>query len=302
MNDSPSDETVRSPLSDAESCRFICKVKDHAVSGEWFSLYEDDAYKCLFTHPQPKAGQMAKYYASDEYLSHNKTNSGLFAKLFYMAQLYTIRRKYRLLKTQLPSPKNKLLDFGCGTGEFAGFVKSKKWDVTCTEPSEKAASYARKEHHLDVYEDLETLPQEKTFDAITAWHVLEHVHEPGKTLEKLRALLNDDGCLILALPNYKSTDARFYKEMWAGLDVPRHLYHFSPESVQILSETHGFEIIRVKRMMLDAFYVSLLSEQYFKTGFAGIPGALAFGLWSNITALISKNRCSSLIYILKKRS
>nr|WP_315816310.1 methyltransferase domain-containing protein [Paraflavitalea speifideiaquila] len=88
-------------------------------------------------------------------------------------------------------------------------------------------------------------------------------------LDQLKVLLKPGGVLLIAVPNYTSHDAGFYQEYWAAYDVPRHLYHFSPASMQVLLQQHGLVLKSVKPMWFDSFYVSLLSEQY-KTGKAGM--------------------------------
>src|SRR5204863_7031109 len=85
-----------------------------------------------------------------------------------------------------------------------------------------------------------------SFDAITLWHVLEHVHQLHQTMNQLKNLLKENGRLIIAVPNYTSLDAKIYKENWAAYDPPRHLYHFSPQSMKILAEKNGMKILYCK--------------------------------------------------------
>src|SRR5690606_26675326 len=94
---------------------------------------------------------------------------------------------------------------------------------------------------LQPIEDLHSLIP-GAFDAIVLWHVLEHVHDLHDYMKKFRELLTADGVLIIAVPNYTSTDAKIYKEYWAAYDVPRHLYHFSPGAMKKLVEKHGMVI------------------------------------------------------------
>jgi 2-polyprenyl-3-methyl-5-hydroxy-6-metoxy-1,4-benzoquinol methylase len=100
------------------------------------------------------------------------------------------------------------------------------------------------------------------FDAITMWHVLEHVHDLSAYIQQLKSILRDNGKILIAVPNYTSLDAKIYQQYWAAYDVPRHLYHFSPRSVQMLMEKHGLKIIQYKPMWYDSFYISLLSSKY----------------------------------------
>ena len=138
-----------------------------------------------------------------------------------------------------------------------------------------------------------------SFDVITLWHVLEHVHDLHGYLASFHRLLKHDGVLVIAVPNYTSYDAKVYKDVWAAYDVPRHLYHFSPKSMEILLKTHGFKLEQIKPMWFDSFYVSMLSEKY-KNGNGNIIKAFYHGLVTDVKTLFNKKACSSVIYIVKK--
>ncbi len=131
------------------------------------------------------------------------------------------------------------------------------------------------------------------------WHVLEHVHQLHEYVEQLKNLLAENGRLLVAVPNFTAYDASHYREHWAAYDTPRHLYHFSPASMKQLMQQHGLEVMQTKPMWFDSFYVSMLSEQY-KNGKGNIIKAFLIGLVSNVKALFDKEKCSSVIYVIKK--
>ena len=135
------------------------------------------------------------------------------------------------------------------------------------------------------------------FDVITMWHVLEHVHDLDMYIYRLKQLLKPDGVLVIAVPNYKSYDAEFYKEHWAAFDVPRHLWHFSQTAIHRLFATELMKVVKTIPMKFDAFYVSLLSEEY-KTGKKNFIKAVISGIKSNKEAKRT-GEYSSLIYVLK---
>ena len=135
------------------------------------------------------------------------------------------------------------------------------------------------------------------FDVITMWHVLEHVHDLDMYIYRLKQLLKPDGVLVIAVPNYKSYDAEFYKEHWAAFDVPRHLWHFSQTAIHRLFATELMKVVKTIPMKFDAFYVSLLSEEY-KTGKKNFIKAFSRGIKSNKEAKRT-GEYSSLIYVLK---
>ena len=129
------------------------------------------------------------------------------------------------------------------------------------------------------------------------WHALEHIPNLKDTIKNLKRILSNEGYLIIAVPNYKSFDAQYYKKYWAAYDVPRHLYHFSKVSIKNIFEEYGFELLRIKPMYFDSFYVSMLSEKY-KRGKINYIKAFFIGLCSNIYGLFKKEY-SSHIYVLK---
>lgn len=297
-NDSPQ---VKCPIFPNEHVNPLFEIVDYAVTKETFRIYETRDLGFRFTFPIPSVEDSFKYYDDESYISHSKTSATLKDKLFHIARLYTLGMKKRVINFNFKGEKKRLLDLGCGSGDFAAKMKHSGWEVVGVEPAEKARIFASGEHGLDVFQSLDNLPNNTTFSVITAWHVLEHIHDIEDSLAKIHHLLDDDGILVVALPNFTSFDAGFYKQVWAGYDVPRHLYHFSANSITRLAQQHGFELKQMRRMWLDAFYVSLLSESYMNTGFAGYLGAFIIGLWSNISAIFKKEKCSSIIYVFSKR-
>jgi SAM-dependent methyltransferase len=131
------------------------------------------------------------------------------------------------------------------------------------------------------------------------WHVLEHVPNINKTISNINRILQKDGIAIIAVPNHKSWDTKYYQEFWAAWDVPIHLWHFSKETIEKIFQKHDLKLIKTKPMIFDSFYVSLLSEE-FKTGKKNFISGFLIGLISNIIGIISKRGHSSTIYIFKK--
>ena len=270
------------------------KTKDYAVSGEEFKLLYDETLKMLVTKPQPL--DIDKYYRSDDYISHTDASRSLFEKIYQVVKKYSLSKKVRLIK-KYSSDGKTLLDVGAGTGDFLLTAKSKDWDVEGVEPNHDAKIRAQ-EKGIDLYPSLGTLPK-KRYDVITLWHVLEHLPNLDDQINKLVVLLNEKGTLVIAVPNFKSYDAQHYQNYWAAYDVPRHLWHFSKEAIEKLFYGHGMKVVKVKPMIFDSFYVSMLSEKY-KTGSQNYFRAFVVGFLSNVKAWSSKEY-SSHIYILKRR-
>ncbi|MGK0378874.1 MAG: 2-polyprenyl-3-methyl-5-hydroxy-6-metoxy-1,4-benzoquinol methylase [Patiriisocius sp.] len=269
-------------------------TKDHFKTGESFDLFLDSKRELLITCPQPSIENLERYYDSEEYISHNDEAKGLMAFLYKAVKKYSLSNKVKLVNS-LSADKSTLLDIGAGTGEFCKSIFENGWNVQGVEPSTKARELA-KTKGLDLKESIDDYTGNK-FTVITLWHVLEHLPDLQKTLLKIEALLEKDGVLIIAVPNYKSYDAHYYKEFWAAFDVPRHLWHFSRESMNVIF-SNDLRLTKTKPLLFDSFYVSLLSEKY-KSNASFSLKALLVGLWSNLKALRTKEH-SSLIYCYRK--
>lgn len=272
-------------------------VKDHSVSGEVFQLLYDDEFDMLVTSPQPSEDELPKYYKSQDYISHTDTQRNLFEKLYHFIRRISLKKKLKLINLFF-SEEKMLLDIGCGTGEFLKITQQNNWTVFGIEPNEKARSIANKKTNNSV-SDIEELSNFKpqSFDVITLWHVLEHLPRLEEHISILKSLLKSNGTLIIAVPNYKSYDAKYYKEFWAAYDVPRHFWHFSQTSISKLFEKENMYIENRLPMKYDSYYVSLLSEKY-KSGWMNIFNAFRIGWLSNFKAKQS-TECSSLIYCIK---
>ena len=268
-------------------------VKDHAVSGETFSIKKHPEFNMWITEPIPK--ELEAYYQSEDYISHTDASQTFFQKIYQRVKRYSLNKKVRLLD-RYTKGNGKLLDYGAGTGAFVQQAILGGWEAKGVEPN-KAARERAKEKGLDLLKSWEGLTQ-SDFDVITLWHVLEHIPDLQGSIEQLKRLLKPNGILILALPNFESWDAKHYGAFWAGYDVPRHLWHFSKDAVDSLFSSSGFELLKTHPLYFDAYYVSLLSEKY-RSGKMRWVAAIFNGLRSNLKAMTS-GEYSSLIYVLKK--
>ena len=236
--------------------------RDHLLSSEEFELWKCKSCGFIFTQHVPPPDEIGKYYRSQDYVSHSDTRQGLMNKVYHMARNIMLGRKFRMID-QVAQGK-KMLDIGTGTAYFPAYMKGKGYRVAGVEIDNKAREFAKKEFGLTVYSPEQFLDNHinEKFDVITLWHVLEHLDDFNLYLKKMLEHLEEEGTLVIALPNCTSLDARFYKEFWAGYDVPRHLWHFTPSSFKMLAEKHGLVISKMKRLPLDPFYNSMLSEKY----------------------------------------
>src|SRR6188474_1306048 len=273
------------PVCGSAGISEVFKVKDNTVSQEYFEIYHCRNCQVRFTQNSPSEVSIGAYYKSEDYISHTDTSKGLINRIYRFVRNFSINQKKNLVEKNTGLENGTLLDVGSGTGHFAAAMKNEGWQVTGLEPDEGARAVAGKEHSLNLLPSvaLFNLP-EKKFNAITLWHVLEHVHDVKKYIQTFKKLLAENGKLFIAVTNYTSYDAEKYKEYWAAYDVPRHLYHFAPASMKRLMEKHGLKIISYKPMWYDSFYVSLLSSKY-KNGKSNFFGAGWVGFISNLKAL-----------------
>ena len=275
----------------------VCK--DYTVSQENFNIVSCKSCGFKFTNPRPENSVIGDYYKAEEYVSHSNTTKGVVNKLYHSVRNYTLKQKLKLISSYVS--RGTMLDYGCGTGMFLNVCKNDGWETYGMEPDDNARKMSI-EKGLDVFSDKDKVSNrivDKKFNAITLWHVLEHVTDMEATLSFFKSKLNDDGVLIIAVPNHVSYDAQYYKEFWAAYDVPRHLHHFDINSMTSLVEKAGFKFKESKPMKFDSFYVSMLSEKY-KTGSVNLVKSFLVGLTSNFKAK-DTHSYSSTIYIFKHK-
>jgi 2-polyprenyl-3-methyl-5-hydroxy-6-metoxy-1,4-benzoquinol methylase len=279
---------------DISNKKHFLTVKDYSVSKETFDLYYEETLDMLITHPQPSLENLGKYYESEDYISHTDNKRSLFEKLYHFIKSIALKNKLNLINSLQPN-KGRILDIGAGTGDFLSVAKNDGWQTIGVEPSDRAKAIAKRKgvSFVSATSELEN----HSFDVISMWHVLEHIPELDKQIKELKRLLKPTGTLIIAVPNFKSFDAKHYGKFWAAYDVPIHFWHFSKTAIKLLFEKEEMKLEKVLPMKFDSFYVSLLSEKY-KSGKMNFVKAFFIGLQSNWKA---KNNFeySSHIYILK---
>ena len=288
------------PWCDSDNNHQFLKLKDYFLTQEDFEILECNDCKLLFTTPCPAPDKIGDYYKSEEYLSHNDEKRSLFARIYNIVKKTNIKNKFNIAVGNKQSAV-RILDIGCGVGDFLNYAKEKGCKITGIEPNDDARKIAEKKLNIKVFSpaELENLP-DNSFDIITMWHVLEHVADLKTEIHHLQRLLKNDGRLILALPNYKSFDAEYYKDKWAAYDVPRHLNHFSRTSIENIFKETKFQLTDIKPLKWDSFYISMLSEQYLGNGNSFIKGTITG--WKSNRKAKNSGEYSSLVYILIKNS
>jgi 2-polyprenyl-3-methyl-5-hydroxy-6-metoxy-1,4-benzoquinol methylase len=283
-------EINQCPITGAKQVISSLETQDYFGNGEHFTIKFFDS-QIGVTSPQPDADEILNYYKSNSYVSHGASRGFFFDTVYALLRRLNLRHKFRLI----PSGKKsiKLLDYGCGTGAFLAYARNKGVQVTGLEPDQDARAHIAAD--INTYHSLDELPTE-TYDVITLYHVLEHVHDPNALLRELTKRLKPNGQLHIALPNYGAFEATHYQQYWAAYDVPRHLYHFNKQAVEQLCHINQLKLVNIEKLSFDSYYVSLLSEQYKKSKFAALR-ATWYGFISNMKAR-NKQNYSSLIYII----
>ena len=295
------------PICNSSKTSKAFDAVDHFSTKEAFPIYDCSSCGFRFTNKFPSDDSIGRYYDSPDYISHSDSKTGLINRLYHFFRKQMLGKKVNLVAKQVgPRLKDniRILDIGSGTGYFLNAAKEKGYTVTGIEKDSNAREQAIINFRLDIKDEQSLWSIEnESFDVITLWHVLEHMENLNEVVAKIKSILKPDGVMILALPNHNSHDAKKYKGYWAAYDVPRHLWHFTPDSVEKLLSKHQFNIIKQKTMPLDAFYISMLSEKYRGSGsLMQYLRACSVGTIGYLRSLSDINQSSSVIYIAKKIS
>ena len=270
---------------------------DYLVSQKPFAIQQCSQCSFRLTNPRPDASEIGSYYKSDQYISHNDEGGGLISSVYRGVRSYTLKQKLRLINRLNDGP-GRLLDVGCGTGAFLETVKTGKWTVVGMEPDANARLISAQKINGTIAPDLMSVATDEPFDVITLWHVLEHIPDLANTIQLLNRLITSTGAVVIAVPNSDSYDAKFYQQHWAAYDVPRHLHHFTPTTIEPLFRKHGFVLAEKRPMLFDAFYIAMLSSRY-RTGKTNYAESVRVGLTSNARAKRT-GQASSIIYVFRK--
>jgi 2-polyprenyl-3-methyl-5-hydroxy-6-metoxy-1,4-benzoquinol methylase len=271
--------------------------------GAWnFKMCSNEACELVWLDPMPRAEEMPKLYS--EYLTHtpegnagpavrlyNAVRNGILAVAFGYEKVgakenrrlfYRVLSKVRDLKERMggevmwldASLRGRLLDVGCGNGEFIAHMRDLGWQVVGLEPDADAVLAATGTLGLDVRQGSleDTDFPAASFDAITMNHVVEHLPEPEETLRRCLGLLRPGGLLVMVTPNaYSLGHAKFGMD-WRGLEPPRHFYLYNPKSIRALVTRAGFAVRSLRTTAKGAMYLLALSRMARRTRLSGKAG------------------------------
>ena len=220
-------------------------------SGLWFVVVQCQQCGLCFTNPRPAQPSISRFYP-ESYQPHRSPTQrrGKFRLLSAKRLGLTWVHRNNERQTLPAHGQRRLLDFGCGGGSYLQRMHKQGWTVTGLDVSEKAVLRIRDELGLEAFAG--TLPhpalKPASFDVITMWHALEHVHDPLRVLRDARSLLAPGGKLLVAVPNIDSLPFRWFGGSWFGLDLPRHLTHFTPWTLTLMLQRAGYRPGHVKML------------------------------------------------------
>ena len=218
----------------------------------------------VYQNPRPTLAEMGQHYPPeyDSYVDHavQKRNP-----LLQRAIDYGFNKRCRYVTKR--KAQGKLLDIGCAAGSFLlAMQRQGNWQVQGVEITPAVAQMARERHGLDVFTG--TLEEahfaDASFDAVTMWDVLEHLHDPLAGLQEIHRILKPDGVLVIRVPNLASWDAKLFGAAWAGLDAPRHLYVFTPQTLSDMLAKAGFETLE-HSCAIGSYVTFVLSVRFWLT-------------------------------------
>lgn len=228
------------------------------IPNQEFTIVSCDDCGFRFLNPRPDENSIVPFYESEDYdpFLSTKNNFSLGDTVYSMVREYSLWRKRLLIESFFRSGRS--LDVGCGTGEFLHTLQKYGWQVEGVEAAEHSRMHVRK-FGIPVYPSLGEVPP-GTYQVVTLWHVLEHLHRLNESVDQLQTHIAPGGVLIIAVPNVESWDAKRYQESWIALDTPRHLYHFDALDVQKLFSRSDLRLIETRGLWLDTIYNVLYSE------------------------------------------
>jgi 2-polyprenyl-3-methyl-5-hydroxy-6-metoxy-1,4-benzoquinol methylase len=284
------------PWCKSENARSYIKLQDYFLTNDAFEVMECQSCHLLFTTPRPTPDKIDAYYQSEKYYSHQENKNGFIPHIYEAVKTVNLKNKLRMATHGIEN--GKILDIGCGVGDFLFKAKQSGWKVTGIEPSPNASKIAshKLQSQILLPSQISSL-EDESFNLITMWHVLEHVDDLNAQIKELHRLLKPNGRLVLALPNFMSYDADYYKDKWAAWDVPRHLNHFCRSSMDSVFSS-SWKKENVEKLLWDSYYISFLSEQYEGHSLALLRGVFR-GFVSNWKAK-KTGEYSSLVYFYRK--
>jgi hypothetical protein len=237
---------------------------------------------CDFSYldPRPSKKDISFYYDTN-YHPYQNRNKNIFTYIYRCAQTITFYWKRRVIR-KFSYNGRKLLDIGAGSNNFITYISRFKYSCS---------SYDEFSSGVD-YNSLNQIHKKK-YDHITLWHSIEHIHDIDILFKTIVEISKDTTYLYIACPNYNAIERTLLHENWPAYDPPRHLYHFTFNSMQKLLRKYNFKIISTSIMLQDTFFNILLSKNI------NIIRKIYLIIYSITVIMFNKKNASSILYICK---
>ncbi|MDP2209410.1 MAG: class I SAM-dependent methyltransferase [Bacteroidota bacterium] len=235
--------------------KFTAYDRNFNTTGRVFKIIECHTCGVSQTLPLPDLTELIQYYP------HIYYPTGSTSEMYYKNHIERFQVD-KLKKIQTYSQTGRLLDIGCGVGHFIRTALNQGYVAEGVEFSEAAAAVGREQWNLKIVSGdfLSNEFKPESFDIITLWQVLEHVRQPREVLLKIHNLLKPNGLLVIAVPNFASIQAKLFRNRWYHLDVPRHLFHYSPESLTNILDNCNFRVDNIDYHSSEHNYAGILGS------------------------------------------
>src|SRR5713101_6290109 len=244
LNSADQSNEIRCPVCEGSRLLFLYTSYDYnrETTKVPFKIYGCDTCGTGITVPQLRGAQLSLVYPKVYYNLNSYRNRDFKTSVMYKHQL----EKVKLVKQVLS--RGKLFDVGCGVGSFVLAAQENGYEAKGIEMSKDAVEFGKAIFFVDIFQgDILTYPLKvEVYDVVTLWHVFEHLPNPNEVLMKISSILKQGGLLVIAVPNFASIQARLFRSWWYHLDVPRHLYHYSAESLAKIVSCHGFLVDEIE--------------------------------------------------------
>lgn len=291
-------EHTKCLVCDADRPQVLCSGYDRlfGLPGE-FTVVECSDCGFVYLNPRPSESEMKKYYPEEYYSFQRWTEEVGFLRAFYRRMKWKSLSRINLMRFSGVPPfveNGKILDVGCGSGEVLSIMKKVGWETYGVERDERAAKYARSKGLNVLNQDLRSIRfPDDYFDIVRMRSVLEHLHQVSLILAEVHRILKKQGRLFLIVPNIDSFEFKIFKSKWYPLDIPRHIYHFSPKSLTALLEKSRFKVGKIRYVGGGVFLLGSLDYlRHHRKGkhgthladkyFLRIPAFLLVEIWLNI--------------------
>ena len=275
-------------LSETSNCYLCNSATPSKIIVQWIDNETNEDYnivECIcgfnYLNPRPTEQTLSRYYSSEIYHPHSR-GRGLIYYFFDLSRKFTFWWKLRIIRKLFKGSFN-LLDYGSGDGAFVSYLRKKGINA-----------FGYDEYFI---KDSPGKLKENSYNIITLWHSLEHVHNLDKLFSTLDNFLESKGKIIFSVPNMNAPERKYFSDNWKAYDIPRHLYHFDSLSLERLLKIKGYKIIKKKRMFLDTIYISILSKHDELSHIR-----LFYIIFVSLIKVIVKgpNFSSSLLYVCEK--